>query len=1401
MLSRRKQVLSSWRSLRATIGSLWDSTRLAGALAKRVSRYAPSRMTKVRKTLIIISVILVIGGIFFHLSGNSLATWYDDNFAYRKKITIGNTGSADANKKVKLDINTATAVDPNTANFNTTDQTFTPLMAKRNSAGPFAAGVMVQGDSVGTIGDNLSYSRGSQINSNFYQTMDVNQGSISLWITPEWNGNDNQLHVIWWPAGSFYLRKETNNTLLFRIGGNISVDVSSWTAGTTYHVIGRWDYKNTLDGTNYASLSINGVTTFGVTSFSAQTPSASQYIGVSNGSSFFANAIIEGLTIYRRPLYEATTPSGINVGNGDEISSIYNSGTGKDPTLVTGSWDVVFDLPTNASTGNLGTGTSNAWTHPHLSNLLYTSTTNTGGFMMNGTYTSDGWADEGTPTAVAALATGEKIYPGGYKTTSDAANEGIYYDKTVVAGNDWVVRAVAHSDGTSVPKIILYDQTNGAEIGSLTGTTTSTRAAPDVFIFSGEAPALSTTLRVKLINTATTGVTYWHQVEVLSDLITNPSAATGTGDPWIPTGWSNQSLDAGEGVQEATILHSGSSSLKIITNGNEGASSSVLPSSNSATFVSTGAWVNAVATAVVSLQQYDPQDSWTQSGAGQQTFLNGNNGSTWTHYKAVARYDGDGSASFNLSTTGGGGGSFYTDDLYAFNLTDVSLTVTPASQANSTETSGLRVDGIDTSVTSSNGLSTTTGTVKVQYTPRHSAADVAKFGNTTPYIGEWYGDADDYIRVYWNAANSITLAYSMNGTAASSTWSATGAIVAGTTYAVQVAYTGGSTMVLSVGGTARITLSSIPAAFGTAPTTAYWGSSQTGANQGDATFAATTVSTGTKMQSDCDDVRFTDINGLNLKYYFDSTNGPCNIATSDFYVLMPTINTGNNVIYMYYGNPSVSSGSQTAQFSQSTFSPTSGPTLASEEQAPQPAAYWKFDDGQGSTAQDSTVNNNDGTLGTGSSAPTWTEESRCVSGKCLQFDGSNDYVSVSNTVNNIQSVSFWTRPATTSEQFIDLNGSAYIQSSSGTISATGFTSPTIYVDGVVSSTITANKWSYVSVTTGTALTGSVIKVAQVSTNYGQVFMDEVKIYPYARTAAQVKADFVKGSSAKGGGVLGAADTYALSQGLVGYWKLDESATPAIDSSGNGNSGTWAGDAASAAGKYGNGITLDGTGDYINVGSAVTDIADTATISLWTKFNSSVGDSYLMNNSQGQYYLRYAHACCWASNGYFNFTIKIGGADKSWLVANMTTAGIPFDTWVNVVVTYNKGTAILYVNNKIISWSTVPTVTSTTADAQSGNLLLGSYNGAASFYLGVMDEVRIYTRALTTSEVSQLYNFAPGPKVHLKMDEGTGTSANDSSGNANTGTLNDGSNWGTGKYGKGVTLDGTNDDVSVPDVGY
>jgi hypothetical protein len=70
-------------------------------------------------------------------------------------------------------------------------------MAKRNSAGPFAAGPMVQGTLNGaTTTDILSFSRGNQISRNFYEHIDPYQGSLVLWITPEWNSNDGKIHTV-----------------------------------------------------------------------------------------------------------------------------------------------------------------------------------------------------------------------------------------------------------------------------------------------------------------------------------------------------------------------------------------------------------------------------------------------------------------------------------------------------------------------------------------------------------------------------------------------------------------------------------------------------------------------------------------------------------------------------------------------------------------------------------------------------------------------------------------------------------------------------------------------------------------------------------------------------------------------------------------------------------------------------------------------------------------------------------------------------------------------------------------------------------------------------------------------------------------------------------------------------
>jgi len=90
------------------------------------------------------------------------------------------------------------------------------------------------------------------------------------------------------------------------------------------------------------------------------------------------------------------------------------------------------------------------------------------------------------------------------------------------------------------------------------------------------------------------------------------------------------------------------------------------------------------------------------------------------------------------------------------------------------------------------------------------------------------------------------------------------------------------------------------------------------------------------------------------------------------------------------------------------------------------------------------------------------------------------------------------------------------------------------------------------------------------------------------------------------------------------------------------------------------------------------------------------------------------------------------------------------------------------------------------------------NGARAFYQsGVLDEARIYDQALSAADVQALTQTNPNPVAYWRLDETSGTTASDSSGNGNTGTLENGATWTTGRINNAVNLDGVNDDVSVP----
>jgi chitodextrinase len=138
-------------------------------------------------------------------------------------------------------------------------------------------------------------------------------------------------------------------------------------------------------------------------------------------------------------------------------------------------------------------------------------------------------------------------------------------------------------------------------------------------------------------------------------------------------------------------------------------------------------------------------------------------------------------------------------------------------------------------------------------------------------------------------------------------------------------------------------------------------------------------------------------------------------------------------------------------------------------------------------------------------------------------------------------------------------------------------------------------------------------------------------------------------------------------------------------------------------------------------------------------------------------------------------------------------------WAHLATTYDGTTLALYVNG--VLKATLPV---TGAIGQSaGPLRLGGNDIWDEWFAGVIDDVRVYDRALTPTEVQADMNApvtgaAPGLVAAYSFDETSGGTASDVSGNGNVGTIS-GAAWEPGgKHGGALSFDGVDDWVTVAD---
>ena len=713
--------------------------------------------------------------------------------------------------------------------------TFTPKMAKRTStlfgAAPIIQGAMNDTDAC----DVVTYSRGSQVSGFFYDVLDIYQGTICFRITPEWDGDDGLNHSIIGISAALQIIKNSANNLRLAINSTalIDVDVSAWTAGTTYFVAISWDADKDIDGTNYVRVSINDTHSFDrASAITPVAPHTAQYFGVAWSGTRPANAIVEGLTIYRRVLGDGTYGNPATAGV-DELNLIYASGAGKKPWEVCPE-DVVMAFPTNGTAGELATGTREAFYFPYradneLSNWHMQD--DTGG-------APTGWTARLAPTladgATADILFGTRVQ----KISVDAANEGISQDYAVTAGNDYWVGVWVKDDGVNKGVYVTaYDVDNTTAILNVI---TTDSGEWEYLTFCFEAPAGCTSVRIFIRSSdADTYDYHVQQCMVLPNLVNNggmegtyvDESGGGGGTVNVAPGWAKSLVetDGTDELSESADAHSGSASQKIdVDAANEGIVTDAQLATDAAKWYLFTTWLKATA-GTIRLHHGEASNL-------DKTFTPA---AVWTRHAFVAQGDAGG---YLYIRSSGGAATFYVDDVSVIELDDLTITATAASLANSTESGGIRVDGYDTlTQTIPTGyLGATEGKVAFKWTPRHDDGDFGKFGNLGEYVTLIYKDSDN--RIYLRSTTAAALKLSIevvNVTTDGSAIDVTGLITPGQTYLIEIEYTP-TKCTWSLDGVLKDTIT--PGAgidFGAnIPDTFYAGTQQTGAFQQDCVISA-----------------------------------------------------------------------------------------------------------------------------------------------------------------------------------------------------------------------------------------------------------------------------------------------------------------------------------------------------------------------------------------------------------------------------------------------------------------------------------------------------------------------------------------------------------------------------------
>ncbi len=207
---------------------------------------------------------------------------------------------------------------------------------------------------------------------------------------------------------------------------------------------------------------------------------------------------------------------------------------------------------------------------------------------------------------------------------------------------------------------------------------------------------------------------------------------------------------------------------------------------------------------------------------------------------------------------------------------------------------------------------------------------------------------------------------------------------------------------------------------------------------------------------------------------------------------------------------------------------------------------------------------------------------------------------------------------------------------------------------------------------------------------------------------------------------------SLASGLAGYWRFEEdTGDQAFDSSGHANTGTLSGmdNSAWISGQIGGGLSFDGVDDYVEVDdSDGISLTGDMTITAWVRptdlvgYNGIVGKTVKGNPSPYDLYTV-------PETGAVRFSVGDGNASQDIESGKGLTAGV----WQHVAAIRSGSTGRLYVNGSQVASGSL----GVSAVDDGGALRIGSRDDQGTRMKGDIDDVRIYNRALSTTEIEAI----------------------------------------------------------------